>query len=112
MARAALATLEAAGDDWGVSAAALMRALAAALGGDVATVAEMAAVARSHADAIGYDAFRVPALLLEAWVVERRREPRRRRRRTGAPRSSRGVSGSTTTPRSPWPSGVARVHRR
>ena len=33
----------------------------------------MAAAARRHADAIGYDAFRVPGLLLEAWVAERQR---------------------------------------
>ena len=32
----------------------------------------MAAQAYRHADAIGFDAFRVPAMLLEAWVAERR----------------------------------------
>jgi tetratricopeptide (TPR) repeat protein len=32
----------------------------------------MAAQAYRHADAIGFDAFQVPAMLLEAWVAERR----------------------------------------
>jgi hypothetical protein len=32
----------------------------------------MAAQAHRHADAIGFDAFQVPAMLLEAWVAERR----------------------------------------
>jgi tetratricopeptide (TPR) repeat protein len=36
----------------------------------------MAAQARRHADAIGFDAFQVPALLLEAWVAERRSDER------------------------------------
>ena len=34
----------------------------------------MAAAIRRHSDAIGYDAFRVPGLLLEAWVAERRQD--------------------------------------
>jgi tetratricopeptide (TPR) repeat protein len=34
----------------------------------------MAAGIRRHADAIDYDPFRVPGLLLEAWVAERRAE--------------------------------------
>ena len=75
MARAALATLEAAEDDWGVAAAALIRAVTAAPGGDVATVAEMAAIVRSRAEAIDYDAFSVPGLLLEGWLSERRQDP-------------------------------------
>ena len=75
MARAALATLEAAEDDWGVAAAALIRAGTAALGGDVATVGEMAAIVHRRAEAIAYDAFRVPALLLEGWLSERRQDP-------------------------------------
>ena len=49
----------------------MIRATGAAVAGDVATVAAMAATARRHADAIEYDAFRVPGLLLEAWVAER-----------------------------------------
>jgi tetratricopeptide (TPR) repeat protein len=34
----------------------------------------MAARARRHAVAIGFDAFQVPAMLLEAWVAERRND--------------------------------------
>ena len=34
----------------------------------------MAAAVRRHSDAIDYDAFRVPGLLLEAWVAERRQD--------------------------------------
>ena len=74
MARNACTTLEAAGDDWGVAASSLSRAIGAAAAGDVATVAEMAAAVRRHSDAIGYDAFRVPGLLLEAWVAEKTQE--------------------------------------
>ncbi len=74
MARNACTTLEAAGDDWGVAASSLSRAIGAAAAYDVATVSEMAAAVRRHSDAIGYDAFRVPGLLLEAWVAEKRQE--------------------------------------
>ena len=74
MARAAYATLEAAGDDWGAAASSLIRATGAAHAGDVSTVAAMAAAIRRHSDAIEYDAFRVPGLLLEAWVAERRQD--------------------------------------
>jgi predicted ATPase/DNA-binding SARP family transcriptional activator len=74
LARDALDTLESAGDDWGGALAGIIRASAAAAAGDVATVAEMAALIRRHAEAIDYDAFRVPCLLLEAWVAERREE--------------------------------------
>ena len=72
MARSASSTLEEAGDDWGAAAAHLIHATAAARGGDVATVDAMAAAVLRHSDAIGYDAFRLPGLLLEAWVAERR----------------------------------------
>ncbi|HVN62199.1 MAG TPA: hypothetical protein VMT59_13110, partial [Gaiellaceae bacterium] len=74
VAREACATLAAAGDDWGAAASSLIRAAGAARAGDVSTVAAMAAAIRRHADAIDYDAFRVPALLLEAWVAERRQD--------------------------------------
>ena len=74
LAREALATLESAGDAWGSAAAAIIGATGAAAAGDVDTVAAMAAAIRRHADAIDYDAFRVPGLLLEAWVAERRDE--------------------------------------
>ena len=70
----AAATFEAAGDDWGVAASSIIRAAAAARDGDVDTVAAMAAAIHRHSDAIGYDAFRVPGLLLEAWVAERRQD--------------------------------------
>jgi predicted ATPase/DNA-binding SARP family transcriptional activator len=74
MIQQASAEFDASGDDWGVAASSLIRATGAARAGDVATVAAMAAAAHRRADAIGYDAFRVPALLLEAWVAERSRE--------------------------------------
>ena len=73
--RSAAATLEAAGDDWGIAATSLIRATGAAEAGDVEAVAAMAESVRDHSDAIDYDAFRVPGLLLEAWVAERRGEP-------------------------------------
>jgi predicted ATPase/DNA-binding SARP family transcriptional activator len=72
VAQDACATLEAAGDDWGAAASSIIRATGAARAGDVAAVAAMAAAIRRHSDALGYDAFRVPGLLLEAWVAERR----------------------------------------
>jgi predicted ATPase/DNA-binding SARP family transcriptional activator len=74
MAQSASATLDAAGDDWGVAASSIIRATGAARAGDLPAVAEMAAAIRHHSDAIGYDAFRVPGLLLEAWVGERRQD--------------------------------------
>jgi hypothetical protein len=74
MAQRAAATLEAAGDDWGVAASSLIRVTGAARAGDVSTVTAMATAVRRHSDAIGYDAFRVPGLLLEAWVAERRQD--------------------------------------
>jgi tetratricopeptide (TPR) repeat protein len=74
LARDAAAALEAAHDDWGVAASSIIRATGAARVGDVSTVAALAAVVRRHSDAIGYDAFRVPGLLLEAWVAERREQ--------------------------------------
>ena len=72
MAQRACATLEAAGDDWGAAASGIIRATGAARAGDVPTVVAMTETVRRHADAIEYDAFRVPGLLLEAWVAERR----------------------------------------
>jgi predicted ATPase/DNA-binding SARP family transcriptional activator len=74
MAQDACATLTAAGDDWGVAASSIIRATGAAHSGDVATVAAMAAAIRRHSDAIDYDVFRLPGLLLEAWVEEQRHE--------------------------------------
>jgi tetratricopeptide (TPR) repeat protein len=70
----ATAAFETAEDDWGIAASSLIRAIGAAHAGDVSTVAATASVARRHSDAIGYDAFRAPALLLEAWAAEGRGE--------------------------------------
>jgi hypothetical protein len=63
-----------AGDDWGVAGASLVRAQGAALAGEISTVALMAAKIVLHSEAIGYDVFVVPAMLLQAWVAERRNE--------------------------------------
>ena len=65
---------EEARDDWGIAASSLIRAIGAAHAGDVSTVTATASVARRHADAVGYDAFRAPVLLLEAWAAEGRGE--------------------------------------
>jgi len=62
---------EAAGDNWGAAATSLIRAIGAAHAGDVSAAAAMTEAARRHADAIEYDAFRVPTFLLEAWVAQR-----------------------------------------
>ena len=62
--------LRATGDGWSIAASSLLRAEVAAPAGAVATVAAMAAEAYRQADAIGFDGFQVPALLLEAWVAE------------------------------------------
>ena len=53
--------IEATGDDWSIAAVSLLRAQVAAPAGDMSTVAAMAAQAYRHADAIGFDAFQVPA---------------------------------------------------
>jgi predicted ATPase len=74
LAQASYATLEAAGDDWGAAASGIIRASGAARAGHVSIVSAMAAGIRRHADAIDYDPFRVPGLLLEAWVAQRRGE--------------------------------------
>ena len=93
--------VEAAGDDWGVAASGLIRAIGCGAsrrrrngrgdgGGD-----------RPHSDAIDYDAFRVPALLLEAWVAERRQDGAAAARLTAARSTCADASGSATTRRSP-----------
>ena len=81
------------GDDWSIAAISLLRAQVAALAGDVSTVAAMAAQAYRHAEAIGFDAFQVPALLLEAWVAERRSEERHRGGGVSARVRARGCAG-------------------
>jgi predicted ATPase len=74
LAEQARATLDAGENHWAIAAASLLRAHVAASAGDVATVAVMAADAHRHAEAIGFDAFRVPAMLLDAWIAERRND--------------------------------------
>ena len=64
-----------AGDHWGVAVSSLVRAQGAIHAGEVSTVAIMTAEILRHSEAIGYDVFVVPAMLLEAWVAERRNEP-------------------------------------
>ena len=103
--------LEATGDDWSIAAVSLLRAQVAAPAGDMSTVAAMAAQAYRHADAIGFDAFQVSALLLEAWVAERRSEGAPRRRRISARSCLRVAQGLPTTLPSRWP-GSAGTHTR
>ena len=74
MADDADAAFEAARDDWGIAASSLIRAIGAAHAGDVSAVTAVVSVARRHADAVEYDAFRAPVLLLEAWAAQRRGE--------------------------------------
>jgi tetratricopeptide (TPR) repeat protein len=62
-------------DHWGIAASSLVQAQGAAHAGDISTVATVTAEIIRHSEAIGYDAFEVPAILLEAWVAERRNEP-------------------------------------
>jgi predicted ATPase len=64
----------ASGDDWGIAVSSVVRAVGAAQAGDISAVTALAAAARAHSDAIGYDAFLVPALLLEAWAAEGRQD--------------------------------------
>jgi hypothetical protein len=77
MARAeeARAGYDTAGNHWGVAASSLVRAQGAVHAGEVPSVTTMTAEILRHSEAIGYDAFVVPAMLLEAWVAERRNEP-------------------------------------
>jgi predicted ATPase len=74
MADDAAAEFEAAGDDWGLAASGLIRAIGAAHAGDATAVTESASTARRHSDAVSYDAFLAPVLLLEGWAAERRGE--------------------------------------
>ena len=70
----AAAAFEAAGDDWGLAASSLIRAIGAVHAGDVSTVSTTASIARRHSDAVDYDAFLAPVLLLEGWAAEGRGE--------------------------------------
>jgi predicted ATPase/DNA-binding SARP family transcriptional activator len=74
LAEEARAGYGAAGDHWGVAASSLVRAQGAVQVGAISIVAAMTAEIRRHSEAIGYDAFEVPAMLLEAWVAERQNE--------------------------------------
>ena len=74
LAEQARATLEGGRDHWAFTVASLLRAHIAAAVGDASTVAAMAADAHRHAEAIGFDAFRIPAMLLDAWVAEGRND--------------------------------------
>jgi predicted ATPase/DNA-binding SARP family transcriptional activator len=74
MADDATAAFEEAGNDWGMAASSLIRAIGAAHAGDVLTVTATVSVARRHSDVIGYEAFSAPVMLLEAWAAERRGE--------------------------------------
>jgi tetratricopeptide (TPR) repeat protein len=75
LAEEARAGYGAAGDHWGVAASTLVRAQGAVHAGDISTVASMTAEIVRHSEAIGYDVFMVPAMLIEAWIAERRSEP-------------------------------------
>ena len=75
LAERARADYRRAGDHWGVAASSLVRAQGAVHAGDISTVATMTTEILRHSEAIGYGAFEVPAMLLEAWVAERRNEP-------------------------------------
>ena len=75
LAEKARAGYGAAGDHWGVAASSVVRAQGAVHAGDISTVATMTAEIVRHSEAIGYDVFVVSAMLLEAWVAERRNEP-------------------------------------
>jgi predicted ATPase/DNA-binding SARP family transcriptional activator len=70
----ARALLEGGGDHWTAAVASLFRAHIAAAVGDATTVAAMAADAHRHAEMIEFDAFQVPAALLDAWVAERQND--------------------------------------
>jgi tetratricopeptide (TPR) repeat protein len=63
-----------AGDAWGVSLTSLILAIRSAAAGDAATVAAMTPEVVRSSDAIAYDAFHAPAILLEAWLARQRGE--------------------------------------
>ena len=75
LAEEARAGYGAAGDHWGVTVSSLVRARVPSSAGDISTVASMTAEILRHSEAIGYDVFVVPAMLIEAWMAEQRNEP-------------------------------------
>ena len=66
----AAATLEAAGDHWTAGANGLMFVTALALAGDVPGVVAAAASVRRHAEALDYEPWLGPVLLVEGWLAE------------------------------------------
>jgi predicted ATPase/DNA-binding SARP family transcriptional activator len=62
------------GDHWGGAASSLVRAQGAVLAGEISTVATLTLEIVRHCEPIEYDVFVVPAMLLQAWVAERRNE--------------------------------------
>ena len=64
----------AAQDDWGAAASSLSQAIGAAAAGDAAAVAAVTGDILSYSEACGYDAFRTPAIMLEAWLAGERRD--------------------------------------
>jgi hypothetical protein len=100
-----------AGDHWGVAASSPVRAQGAVHAGDISTVATMAAEILRHSGVIGYDVFVVPALLLEAWVAERRNELGAAEDAYRRALELAGRIGLWTTSASPW-SDSARTRSR
>ena len=64
-----------------------------------------------HSEVIGYDVFVVPAMLLEAWVAERRNEPGAAEDAYRRALELAGRIGLWTTSASPW-SDSARTRSR
>ena len=91
-----------AGDHWGVAASSLVRAQGAVHAGDISTVATMTAEILRHSEAIGYDAFVVPAMLLKACVAERRNDPGAAEDAYRRGHELAGDSALPTTFPSPW----------
>jgi hypothetical protein len=91
-----------AGDHWGVAASSLVRAQGAVHAGDISTVATMTAEILRHSEAIWYDAFVVPAMLLEACVAERRNDPGAAEDAYRRALELAGASALPTTSPSPW----------
>ena len=92
----------AAGDHRGLAASSLVRAQGAVPAGDISTVATMTAEILRHSEAIGYDAFVVPAMLLEAWLAELRNAPGAAEDAYRRALDSRSELALPTTSPSPW----------
>jgi tetratricopeptide (TPR) repeat protein len=65
---------EAVGDHWAAAVAGIVAAERAAVAGDIASVAALAARAIQHSEAIDYLVTLLPGTLLQAWAAERRGE--------------------------------------